>query len=97
MTIVLGDFNALIGHGSGIAGSGVVGPSAYHDLFNKDDQILDNLCEVNKLRFLRTRFPQRRGRRWAWQHPGGSCCAQLDMFCSQDDGQTRMETVPHTK
>ena len=65
MTIVLGDFNALIGHGSGIAGPGVVGPSAYHDLSNKpkDGQRLVDLCEVNMFGFLQTRFPHRRGSR----------------------------------
>ncbi|XP_078586049.1 uncharacterized protein LOC144867902 [Branchiostoma floridae x Branchiostoma japonicum] len=75
--LVIGDFNARIGHDSHVSHPVATGPHCYYSVTNDNGDRLVNLCQEHKLRPAQTRFPHPRSRLWTWMHPGGST-HQLD-------------------
>ena len=77
VTVVLGNFNARVGHDAHRTTPQTVGPHLYHDASNDNGKRLVDLCSSTQLKIVQSYFPQRKGRLWSWEHSGGTR-AQLD-------------------
>ena len=79
--LVIGDFNARIGHDSHVSHPSLIGPNifclfvclfVFYENTNDNRDCLVNLCQERMLRPAQTRCPQPRNRACTWMHTVGS-------------------------
>ena len=80
-TIVLGDFNAVIG--SRQPGERFVGPHSAGDRNARGD-LLHDFCESQKLFAMNSFFRKGRTRRWTWRSPNNQTFNEIDLLLTPD-------------
>uniref|UniRef100_A0A914XRF7 Endonuclease/exonuclease/phosphatase domain-containing protein n=1 Tax=Plectus sambesii TaxID=2011161 RepID=A0A914XRF7_9BILA len=80
-TIVLGDFNAVIG--SRQPGERFVGPHSAGDRNARGD-LLHDFCESQKLFAMNSFFCKGRTRRWTWRSPNNQTFNEIDLLLTPD-------------